>query len=309
MVEYPIILIDRRWFLYVHINKVNGKRYVGITSKKRPEWRWGKDGSNYKHTAHFQYAIEKYGWDNFQHIILEKNLTKSEASNLEVMLIKAWRTQDQDYGYNFQIGGYTGNLGLHTSQEAKAKMSGANNYKSKRVVCLNTKKIYDCQRDVIKDHDIKSSCEVGAAADGIRQFAGHDQNGNPLIWVRYEEFINMTNADIETRLNAIVKQTNERQMLCLNTMQIFNGIASASRYCGSSVSGITRCAQSWVGKQTGHIRRHSGKDPNSGEMLSWIYKDDYDTLSNNDKQKIFEILKIRRDSYEYYYKTEYPHQK
>ena len=83
-------------------------------------------------------------------------------------------------------------------------------------------------------------------------------------------------------------------------MQIFNGIASASRYCDSNASGIIRCAQSWTGKQTGHIRRHSGKDPDTGEMLSWIYKDDYDALSNNEKQKIFETLKIRRDSYEYY---------
>ena len=295
MVEYPIELVDRRWTLYVHINKINNKKYVGITSKQNPSNRWGKNGSNYKNTAHFYNAIQKYGWDNFEHIILEKELTKNEASNLEMILIIAWKTRDEKYGYNYQIGGYTGNFGIHMREESKDKISSGNSPHSKKVVCLNTRKIYLSQTDAANEYNIGSACEIGAVADGVHQFAGYDKNNTPLIWVRYEDYITMNDEQINNRLNMTIKRTNEKDIICLNTMQIFNGVASASRYCGSSTSGIIRCAQSWIGNQTGHVRRHSGKHPDTGEQLSWIYKNDYDRLSDNERNEIFNILKIRRN--------------
>ena len=36
--------------VYEHINRTNGKRYVGIT-ERRPEDRWGTDGYNYRHSS------------------------------------------------------------------------------------------------------------------------------------------------------------------------------------------------------------------------------------------------------------------
>ena len=64
-----------KYTVYVHINKINHKKYIGIT-KQKPEDRWGKNGENYKESPHFYAAIQKYGWDNFEHIILKENLTK-----------------------------------------------------------------------------------------------------------------------------------------------------------------------------------------------------------------------------------------
>ena len=64
--------------VYQHKNKINGKVYIGITMQE-PEKRWGVNGRNYKSSPHFYSAIQKYGWDNFEHNILYTNLTKEEA--------------------------------------------------------------------------------------------------------------------------------------------------------------------------------------------------------------------------------------
>ena len=57
------IQMDKRHFnytVYIHINQINGKQYVGITSL-RPIDRWGKNGEKYKRSPHFYSAIQKYG--------------------------------------------------------------------------------------------------------------------------------------------------------------------------------------------------------------------------------------------------------
>ena len=91
------------WKVYVHINKSNGKRYVGITSQK-VEYRWNY-GKAYKHNPHFYAAINKYGWDGFEHIVLYDFLTADEAKDIERELISKWKTQDRKYGYNATAGG------------------------------------------------------------------------------------------------------------------------------------------------------------------------------------------------------------
>jgi hypothetical protein len=60
---------DRRWCVYMHTSPSN-KAYIGITCQK-PSERWGVNGSAYCRGTQqrFQYAIEKYGWDNFEHVI------------------------------------------------------------------------------------------------------------------------------------------------------------------------------------------------------------------------------------------------
>lgn len=92
------------YYVYQHINKINGKRYIGIT-KQNPESRWGTDGINYKSSPYFYSAIQKYGWDNFDHEILFSDLTKEEACIKEIELIAYFQTQDKQHGYNIMEGG------------------------------------------------------------------------------------------------------------------------------------------------------------------------------------------------------------
>lgn len=67
--------------VYIHKNKVNDKIYVGITGRTVEE-RWGYNGNGYYRNKHFYDSILKYGWDNFEHIIIKEGLSQEEAGNL-----------------------------------------------------------------------------------------------------------------------------------------------------------------------------------------------------------------------------------
>lgn len=91
----------KKYVVYCHILKNDGRKYVGITSQK-PEKRWNY-GNGY--TSYFKNAIKKYGWNNFEHIILFENLTEEEAQQKEIELIEKWKLRDRTKGFNICVGG------------------------------------------------------------------------------------------------------------------------------------------------------------------------------------------------------------
>ena len=94
--------------IYVHINKINGKIYIGQTCRKNVKARYGKNGIQYQKCPRFWNAIQKYGWDNFEHIVLIENLTQEIADIVEVELIEKYKSCDTNFGYNLAPGGRTG---------------------------------------------------------------------------------------------------------------------------------------------------------------------------------------------------------
>lgn len=50
-------------------------------------------------------AIEKYGWDNIDHEIIESELTKEEAEAKERELIAKYKSNVPEHGYNITSGG------------------------------------------------------------------------------------------------------------------------------------------------------------------------------------------------------------
>lgn len=117
------IVDNNTWKVYVHVNKDNGKKYVGITSKQKVEHRWNS-GRGYKENSHFYAAIQKYGWDGFKHTVLFDGLSEQQAKAMECHLIETWHTQDNAYGYNMTSGG-DGTPGYHPSVETRQKLSDA----------------------------------------------------------------------------------------------------------------------------------------------------------------------------------------
>lgn len=92
--------------IYLHKNKINNKVYIGQTIQNNLNDRW-KNGLGYKTCTYFYYAIQKYGWDNFEHIVLEQsdNWTQEELDQREQYYIHLYQSNNPQYGYNITKGG------------------------------------------------------------------------------------------------------------------------------------------------------------------------------------------------------------
>ncbi len=109
----------------------------------------------------FWRAIQKYGWDNFQHIILADNLSKEWACKLEQDLIAKYQSNNLAHGYNLTIGGegtngYTmtdeqreririASTGRHHSEETKEKLS--NIFKGRYISEETRKRMSDAHKN------------------------------------------------------------------------------------------------------------------------------------------------------------------
>lgn len=261
-----------KWTVYIHVNKLNSKKYIGITSK-RPNNRWGKNGNRYKSSPHFYSAIQKYGWDNFEHIILFTDLDENTAKQKEKELIKLYQTNDRRLGYNCTAGGdgccgrkltdeqienmrqkLTGRkhtdewkqmmseimTGREFTEEWKSKISkshiGALNPSARKIVLIDNKhnliKTYECMK--------YASEELGVHITHIQDVCNKKYtNTGGYIFMYYEEYEQNKDSLIDKE---IVFKPYRRKINQITPDGVFintyNSIRDAARITGISRYGI-----------------------------------------------------------------------
>lgn len=282
---------DRDYCVYMHTNKINGKKYIGITCQK-PSDRWS-NGNGYKNNPHFWSAIQKYGWNNFEHEILFKDLTKEEASNYEIYYIQKFQTKDTNFGYNMTDGGdgtrgYTltdkqkqhlrdinlgkklsdehiekirkSNLGKHRSDKTRQKIKDVW-YDSKgfmlRSVCQYTLngnyiKTWKSMSEAARAYGGKASSIVSCCKGRCKTYKG-------FIWKYPED--TLTNEEVVERNSKIFKNVKRISRYSLDGLfiQAYDNVHEASLDTGVKESCIYRCC--------------SGKRKTSGGYI-WKYIDD-----------------------------------
>lgn len=87
----------KKYTVYLH-EVPNGKRYVGTTTTSLHR-RW-KNGLGYAENQRFNADIIKYGWDNIKHYIALITEDESLARNAELYLIRKFKTDSEELGYN-----------------------------------------------------------------------------------------------------------------------------------------------------------------------------------------------------------------
>ena len=189
--------MNNTYCVYIHLNKINNKSYIGITCQN-PLIRW-QGGRHYKTCPHFNRAIQKYGWNNFEHFIFQDNLTQQKANDIERLLIKLFNTNDYNYGYNIKESGTSG----HHSEETKEKIRqkaigrkfsietrkliseksrGENNSRAKTVKCLNNGMIFNTAKEAGEwcNRNYSSICKC---CNGKQKTCGKDPiTGEKLKW-------------------------------------------------------------------------------------------------------------------------------
>ena len=106
---------DKKWCVYKH-TAPNGKVYIGITSQS-PSRRWRNNGAGYFQDTQkkFRNAINKYGWENFKHEIIEDNISSLEEANARE---RYWISFYDSYhnGYNSTLGGDASGTKKHSKE-------------------------------------------------------------------------------------------------------------------------------------------------------------------------------------------------
>lgn len=205
--------------VYCHTNKLNGKRYFGITSM-RPEVRWG-NGNNYRSSRHFNFAIEKYGWDGFIHEVIAEGLTKEEACQMEQELISEYRTTDDRYGYNLSTGGESGAAGVVVSAETRAKRAASS--KGRKVSEETRKKLSQAAKG--RTFSSETLAKMSAA-----------KKGKPLSKEHAKKIGDANKGKFMSEESKAKIRESRRHMMkpvyCLETGVVYESISEAARQLG-----------------------------------------------------------------------------
>ena len=258
--------------IYLHKNKTNNKCYVGIT-KMSLQRRWA-NGYGYKRCRLFWRAIEKYGWDGFDHIILTHAETKEKAEDLERFYIALFRSNNPKFGYNLDSGGSTcREISEETRQkyveiarkraqdpeykkkiseswkhrvvteETKQKMSESITPYKRKVLCVEEGIVYDSVADAARAMNVKRP-SITVCCEGKK----------PTIcgfhWAYVDEEKLKESGSMEKFIEETKRNLKEdrprgswlyRKVICLDTNIIYDSMKEAARATNIPSNRISEC--------------------------------------------------------------------
>ena len=242
------------YIVYLHISP-NGKRYYGITMQDVNR-RW-QNGNGYRNNKHFTNAIKKYGWDNFQHIIITKGLDEETAKWLEIELIREFDTTNPNKGYNNSLGGESWNCSEETrKKQSEAKKGEKHPNYGKHLSEETRKKIGEGNRGKkISEETKKKQSEV--------KIGKYDGKNNPMYGKHLSEETKKKQSEAKKGRYIGKNHPYAKSVICITTGRIFLTAKEGTEYYEiSSCGNISSCCR---GK-----RKTAGK-LSDGTKLVWRY--------------------------------------
>lgn len=239
---YDIIRKSMKWLIYKHTNLINGKSYIGQTSQNTLD-RWRK-GNGYKNNIYFFNSIQKYGWNNFSHEIIETNIqTLKKANEREIYWISYYNSYKN--GYNLTLGGDNKeHLGIPVLQINPKDLQIINSYKTIRAA----------EEATGIDHSQISRC---CLKNKKNIMAGK------YYWCFQDEWFKNWTPKTKKSYNITTKKQVYQLDKNFNIVNKFDSILAAEKTTGIQCSSISQCC--------------NGKRVSSGGYY-WCYIKDYNTF-------------------------------
>lgn len=245
--------MENNYCVYCHINKINGKKYIGITKYgDEPHKRWhGGSGST---QTYFGRAINKYGWDNFEHTILKPHLTKDEALSQEQYYIKEYHTWTQDpecWGYNVTPGGEGHSNPSEETREKMRQISLAlwqdEEYRKKN---LEARKKYVWTEE--HRRNFSNALKGRTLSEEHKKHLSESRKG-----MKFTE---------EHKKHLSENSGQAKKVICIETGEIFNSCSEAAQAMGLSIN-----TRSHISRVCKGLEKSAGKHPITKEKLHWKY--------------------------------------
>ena len=232
--------------IYMHTNKINGKVYIGQTSRSVNE-RWRKNGEGYVNNTLFYRAIQKYGWDNFEHEILYTGLTKEEADKKEIEMISFYDSNNPEKGYNLTNGG-KGTNGYRLTDEQRQNIS--ERQKGRLLTDEWKEHISEAVRGEnhpfwgkkLSDEHRKHLSEAHMGQKSAYGMLGKKHSEETKRKMSETRMGHPTSEETKRKIGL----ANSKAVRCKNTNIVYVSVTEASRQTGVPKSGITLCCN---GKQ------------------------------------------------------------
>ena len=235
-------------FVYITTNHVNGKQYIG----QRKYDKQGKWKEYLGSGIILSRAIEKYGLKNFSKEIIEECKTKKILNEREIYWINYYNAVESDNFYNIASGGDGGNtIAGYTDDQRKllsTKLSnmrkgivniGKNNGNSRRVICINTMKVFDTINEASIYYNVDKDAIQQCCSDANKRKTAGEINGERMIWEYYDENKNYEFVPFK-------RDYKYKQILCLDNNIIYNSVHEASKNTGCSIVGIRHCCTGYL---------------------------------------------------------------
>lgn len=290
--------------IYLYTNKVNNKKYVGQTidfnKRHSSHISTSFNPNSVSYNLPFHNAIRKYGIDNFDIKILAHDIPTQDLMNeYEVFFIKRYNTMaNTGHGYNISSGGASGNkfagkteeemieirermvknrktilkgenhphFGKTITEEHKTKLREANLGK---VVSEETKrKISESHKGKPKSKEHIEKIKLTKEKNG----SNTKGKNNPMYGKKHTEETKKKMSERQQGNNS----PRARKIVCLNNNYLFTYAKGADQWaikCDSA-----KCAR---GKS-----KTSGKHPETGESLKWMFLEDWLKLEGNNMEDL-----------------------
>ena len=247
----------KEFTIYYHKSPEN-KYYIGQTCQEL-ERRW-KSGKGYTSTK-FSLAIEKFGWDNFEHGVLEEHIPQEKIDEVEAYYIELFDAVDN--GYNTYKQNYSGYhfSDLWSNNDIKQSMV------KKLIEQRNTQEYHEAQSQRMKKLWETEKYRKSQKESWTKERKEKMSKKVKEYWKDPEYKNKIQKAQSEYRKkdwqNPEYRKKMCVQVRCVETNEIFESVKAASEWCGVKSNTLSMALRSKT--------HQSGKHPESGVKLHWVY--------------------------------------